>query len=176
MNTDTLLMAARTLLRRQGRVVDELYYHTKVHPKSGEVAHLFRGKEKGRAATKEPQPKKATPPSNTVRFVGTVDEQGVLTGIQEIGSGERKRIGRRGPVAGRECVPNAEQRIVRRHEQRKQATGSTRSRSSGRGRTGRSETGTASPASHTGSSENPTPQVGRPSDPSPPAPKRAPPE
>lgn len=174
MNTDALLMAARALLRKQGRVVEELYYHTKVHPKSGEVAHLFRGKEKGRARTKEPQPKKSTQPSNTVRFVGTVDEQGVLTAIQEIGTGERKRIGRRGPVAGRECVPNAEQRIVRRDKQRKAAIESTRSPESGRGRTGRSETRTASPASHTGSSENPTPQVGRPSDPSPPAPKPTP--
>jgi len=162
---DALLMAAHTLLRRQGRVIEELYYHTKVHPKSGEVAHLFRGKEKGRVTTKKPQPKRSTPPSNTVRFVGTVDEQGALTGIQEIGTGERKRIGRRGPVAGRERVPNTEQRIVRRHEQRKQATGSTRSPASGPERTGRSGTGTASPAPHTGSSENPTPQVGRPSDP-----------
>lgn len=176
MSADALVEAARTLLRKQGRVVEELYYHVKVHPKSGEVAHLFRGKERGRAATKGPQPKKATPPSNTVRFVGTVDEHGTLTSIREIGSGERKRIGRRGPVAGRECVPNAEQRIVRRHEQRKAATGSTRSPESGRGRTGQSETGTASPASHTGPLDFPTPQVGRPSDPSPPAPKRAPPE
>lgn len=165
MNADALVGAARTMLRKQGRVVEELYYHTKVHPKSGEVAHLFRGKEKGRAAMKEPQPKNSTQPSNTVRFVGTVNEQGVLVDIQEIGSGERKRIGRRGPVAGRECVPHAEQRIVRRDKQRKRSTGSTRSPASGRGRTGQSEPRTASPASHTDSSENPTLQVGRPSDP-----------
>lgn len=165
MTPDALVEAARALLRKQGRMVEELYYHAKVHPKSGEVAHLFRGKEGGRATTKGPQPKRSTPPSNTVRFVGTVGEQGALLDLQEIGTGERKRIGRRGPVAGRECVPNAEQRIVRRHEQRKAAIESTRSPESGRGRTGQSGPRTASPASHTGSSESPTPQVGRPSDP-----------
>lgn len=178
-----MVKAARLLLHRQGRRVEELHYHTKVHPKSGEVAHLFRGKEKGRAHTKEPQPKQSTPPSNTVRFVGAVNEQGVLVDIQEIGSRERKRIGSRGPVAGRVCVPHAEQKIVRRARERKArerenraATESTRSHSSGRGRTGQSETGTASPASHTGPLENPTPQVGRPSDPSPHAPKPTPQE
>lgn len=171
------------MLHKQGRRVEELYYHTKVHPKSGEVAHLFRGKEKGRVYTKERQPKQATPPTNTVRFVGTVNEQGVLVDIQEIGSRERKRIGSRGPVAGRVCVPHVEQKIVRRDRERKArerenrtATESTRSRSFGRGRRGRSETGTASPAPHTGPLDSPTPQVGRPSDPSPPAPKPTPQE
>jgi hypothetical protein len=165
MNVDALVATARVLLHKQGRVVQELYYHTKVHPKTGEVAHLFRGKERGRAATKEPQPKKSTQPSNTVRFSGVVNEQGVLVELREIGSGERKRIGRRGPVAGQEKVPHREQRIVRRDKQRKRSIGPTRSPASGHERTGLSETGSASPVSRTGPLENPPPQVGRPSDP-----------
>jgi hypothetical protein len=166
---DALLASARLLLHRQGRRVEELYYHTKVHPKTGEVAHLFRGKESGRSRTKEKQPKTSTQPSNTVRFSGVVNEQGVLVELREIGSGERKRIGRRGPVAGQEKVPHREQRIVRRDKARK-ATESTRSPESGRGRTGRSETGSASPVSRTGPLENPTPRVARPTDPTPLAP------
>lgn len=172
---DALLAAARVLLHRQGRRVEELYYHTKVHPKTGEVAHLFRGKESGRSRTKEKQPKTSTQPSNTVRFSGVVNEQGVLVELREIGSGERKRIGRRGPVAGQEKVPHREQRIVRRDKARK-ATESTRSPESGRGRTGRSETGSASPVSRTGPLENPTPRVARPTDPTPLAPTRERPE
>lgn len=169
-----MVKAARALLHKQGRRVEELYYHTKVHPKSGEVAHLFRGKEKG-AVPKHP--------SRTVRFVGTVNEPGVLVDIQEIGSRERKRIGSRGPVAGRVRVPHAEQKIVRRDQERKAreraeraATAATRSRSSGRGRTGRSETGTASPAPHTAPLDSPPLQAGRPSDPIPPVPKPTPQE
>jgi len=98
---DELVVAARTLLRKQGRVVQELYYHTKVHPKTGEVAHLFRGKEQGRVGTKKPQPKTSTQPSNTVRFSGVVNEQGVLVELREIGSRDRtRRRRRRCPVTG----------------------------------------------------------------------------
>jgi hypothetical protein len=171
---DALLASARLLLHRQGRRVEELYYHTKVHPKTGEIAHLFRGKEGGRSHTKEKQPKNSTQ-SNTVRFSGVMNEQGVLVELREIGSGERKRIGRRGPVAGQAKVPHREQRIVRRDKAHK-ATESTRSPESGRGRTGRSETGSASPVSRTGPLENPTPQVARPTDPTPLAPTRERPE
>lgn len=90
-----MVTAALALLHGQGRAIEALHYHAKAHPKSGEVAHLFRGKEKGRAHTKAAQPKRSTQPSNTVRFVGTVDEHGALVGLREVGSSERKRIGRR---------------------------------------------------------------------------------
>jgi len=151
--------AARALLARQGRTVESLFYTEKVHPKSGEVAHLFRGKERGRARTKAAQPKNSTPPSDTVRFVGVVDEHGVLVDLHELGSAERKRVRRRGPVAGRVKVPHHMQRRVRR------ATELARSPESGRGRTGPSGAGTASPAQPASPSESPPPRVGRPSDP-----------
>jgi len=104
---DLIVGRARDYLRRQGRVFPELYYHTKTHPKSGEVSHLFRGKE-------------ALPKGiKTVRFIGLVDATGILTDLEEVGSRERKRIGSRGPVAGRIPVPQAEQKIVRRDRERK---------------------------------------------------------
>ncbi len=104
---DLIVLRAREFLRRQGRLITELYYHVKTHPVSGEISHLFRGKETSPQGT------------HTVRFIGLVDENGNLSGLDEIGSRERKRIGSRGPVGGRVRIPHSEQKIVRKHQERK---------------------------------------------------------
>jgi hypothetical protein len=152
---DVIVRTAREFLRRRGRLITELYYHLKVHPKSGELSHLFRGKE--------------TLPHGevkTVRFLGILNDKGSLADLDEVGSRERKRIGSRGPVAGRVKVPHRDQKIVRRDRERKRETiESSQSLASGPDRTDPTVKEAAGPASPSGQSVNPPPPADHPREP-----------